>query len=248
MIGSLDIEISSKESDEINQSLDELKSEVNQNQNGDKNFDNWETIENYIEPQAIIDAMFTYFEKKVSFLGLLNSETKNKISKELKSYFSKHHLLVVWNDGKVKLLVDDATKRDFIVTSKNIVSIIKNEVINSNLIKSALRIWWKYKKVMDSIDKSYSYLDNLDKNLYNMSSKKYMDIMFGHVWWIIKEILLENNLWNMTIGEFFGYISRSYPNKNDKPINWIISTTRKKWGQKIIKDEFITDATWVGFD
>jgi hypothetical protein len=40
MVGSLDIEISSKESDKINQSLNELKSEVNQNQNGDKSFDN----------------------------------------------------------------------------------------------------------------------------------------------------------------------------------------------------------------
>lgn len=248
MEDSLDTGINFNEIDEINIGLDELKSEINNNQNGGERINNSEQVEKYIEPQVIIDAMFNYLKKEVTFFKYLNSGTKNEISGVIKTYLSKHHLLAIWKDGKMKLVLNDEGKKDFIAMSKRIVNMMKNEVMNNKVIKSSLRLCWKYKKVIKSIDKLYNYLDNLDKNLYNMPTKKYMDIMFGYVWWIIKEILLKNNLWNMTIWEFFGYISGYYPNKNNKAINWIISTTRKKWGHKFIKDEFITDATWVGFD
>ena len=60
---SLDTWINFNEIDEINTGLDDLKSEINSNQNVSKRIDNWEQIEKYVEPEVIIDAMFSYFKK-----------------------------------------------------------------------------------------------------------------------------------------------------------------------------------------
>lgn len=246
MVDSLDTWINFNEIDEINTGLDDLKSEINSNQNVSKRIDNWEQIEKYVEPEVIIDAMFSYFKKKVKFFRYLNSEIKKEISSVLKSYFSKHHFLAIWKDGKMKLVVDDVGKSDFVAMSKKIITIMKNEVMNNELIRSSLRLWWKYKKVVNYFDKLCNYFNKLDNNLYNMPTMKYMEIMFGYVWWIVKEVLLKEKSWSMTIGEFYGYISSCYANKHGEALSKIMSSSHRKWDTKPIKYVSITDATWVG--
>lgn len=248
MVASLDTGVNFNEKDKTVIDLDVLKSEVNKNQDDAKRIDSWEQVEKYVEPQVIIDAMFSYLKKKVKFFKYLNSEIKKEISSVLKSYLSKHHFLAIWKDGKMKLVVDSDGKRDFVAMSKKIITIMKNEVMDNELIKSSLRLWWKYKKVINYFDRLYNYFDNLDNNLYNMPAMKYMEIMFGHVWWIVKEVLLKEKSWSMTIGEFYGYISGCYANKYREALSKIMSSSHKKWDTRPIKYVPITDATWVGTD
>lgn len=227
---------SNLETDEI-RDLDDLKKEIKLNCGSD----NIEQIEKPVEPQVIIDAIFFHLKHKTNYFKYLWTKVKNKISNELKNYLSNHHILKIWRNNKVKLVMNIESKKYFFITMKKIINIIRNEINNN---KTILKIVWIYKKIMEYIDKFELNLNNSNKYFKEMKMEEYMDLIFGDIGQIIRAILKKIK-GKMTNGEYYKYFSNIYPNKNNDEIIELLSSKTNK--DEIISDIDLNDIKYIGF-
>jgi hypothetical protein len=85
-------------------------------------------------------------------------------------------------------------------------------------------------------DKLQEKLDNLENTVFNMKEKQYKDVIFDYIWWIVKRVAKSVN-WKMTVNQFYGDVSRYFPNKNSANIsqdllrtwNWSIDIKYMKY-------------------
>ena len=229
MVTNLETE-SNLETDEI-RDLDDLKKEIKLNRGSD----NIEQIEKPVEPQVIIDAIFEYFNKEINNTTLIlktwkfSQEEKENIKNILSNYLSKHTLLVIWSDRKVKIDIDN--KKALISTIKKIWKIIGKKIIDK---KKGTNFFWKIKwKILNAgISIGWTrYIGNIEEKIKKMNYKECMDIIFGYVWGIIK-IVLERINWNMTNEELFWYFIKYFPIDNETPKN---SRKKNEKNSEIIK-------------
>lgn len=263
MVTNLETE-SNLETDEI-RDLDDLKKEIKLNRDSD----NIEQIEKPVESQVIIEVVSNYIKNKIKdmtnyylkdkkkltrdlakqAINYLWSRVKNEISNELKNYLANHHILKIWKDKKIYLEMNDASKKDFIITSKKLLNIVKNKIKNNFFLNNAFKLIseWKENIVDKYHDEIYKYLGKLDENLSNMSEKDYKKLVFSDIWGIIKKIILKI-WWKMTIWELFNYFSDIYPTTKEKKENILKQLNRDHLpeSETPIYSVQVTEATYKG--
>lgn len=156
-----------------------------------------------VDSKVAVDAVMNYFDDDVKKFKL-SVKARAQIKSILDLYFASHTFFAVDNLGNIKFYIDD--KKEFSKMLKGVMNVVIEDMpFLVRKIVIPLFLWWN-----DAIQRK---LDNLDVTVYNMKEKQYKDIIFDCVAWITKKVCININ-WKTTVGEYYGSISKYFPNKN----------------------------------
>ena len=182
------------------------------------NFQNGkEIIGANVDSKVITKAILDYFDEEVK-LYKLSSKTRTKIVTILNYYFLVHPVLVIWDEWRMRFVIDD--KKEFISVVKQVVNMIIDDM--PFLVR---KVWVPL--VFGWNDKLQEKLNNLWNTVMNMKEKQYKNVVFDYVWWIVKRVAKSVD-WKMTVKEYYDDVSSYFPNKNsfniskevNRPWNW----------------------------
>ena len=166
-----------------------------------------ESIDLKIPTSVVVDAMLNYFDEEVKSYKL-SPFARVKITSILNAYFGSHNVFVVDDSWRMKLVISN--KKDFSMMVKDVVNVVlKDMPFLVRKVWIPLFFGWN-----DAIQRK---LDNLDATLFNMKEKQYKEIVFDYLAGIIKRIAININ-WKFSVWDYYGDISRYYPNNNWKQI------------------------------
>lgn len=193
----------------------DLKNQTNFQLSKTLNFqDDKEIVSLYVEPQIITKAILDYFDEEVK-LYKLSWKAREKVVSILNLYLINHPVLVIWNQWRMSFVIDD--KREFSHVVKALVNVIVGDM--PFLVR---KIWVPL--IFGWFDRLQEKLDNLESTVFNMKDKQYKDVIFDYIWWIVKRVAKSVN-WKMTISQFYGDVSRYFPNKNSANISQELNTS-----------------------
>jgi hypothetical protein len=179
-----------------------------------------------VEPRIITNAILDYFDEEVKMYKL-SWKAKEKVVSILNTYLNNHPVLVIWTQWRMNFLIDD--KKEFCRVVKELVNVIVDDM--PFLVR---KVWIPL--IFGWSDKLQEKLDNLENTVFNMKEKQYKDVIFDYIWWIVKRVAKSVN-WKMTVNQFYGDVSRYFPNKNSANIsqdllrtwNWSIDIKYMKY-------------------
>ena len=156
----------------------------------------------WVDHRIVTNAALSYFEEEVKMFKL-SQEAKDKITLILYSYLSDHPVLRIWENWKVKFVIDN--KKEFAYMVKQFSNVIIDDM--PFLIRKVIIpvfFWWN--------DVLQNKLSNLDWTVMNMKEKQYKDVVFDYLAWIIKRVIVSIN-WNMKVWDYYNSVVSYYPNK-----------------------------------
>ena len=188
--------------------------------------DDKEIVSSYVEPRIITNAILDYFDEEVKMYKL-SWKAKEKVVSILNTYLNNHPVLVIWTQWRMNFVIDD--KKEFCRVVKELVNVIVDDM--PFLVR---KVWVPL--IFGWSDKLQEKLDDLENTIYNMKEKQYKDVIFDYIWWIVKRVAKSVN-WKMTVNQFYGDVSRYFPNKNSANIsqdllrtwNWSIDIKYMKY-------------------
>lgn len=172
-----------------------------------KSKDNLNILSYWVDARIITNAALSYFDEEVK-LYKLDWEPREKVESLLLSYFAKHPIIRVRQDGNLLFQIDD--KEEFSVMIRKLADAIlwwMSPFLRT--IAITIAFWWN--------SWLESKLSDLDKTVWELKTKEYRNIVFDYLGWIVKRIAQSVN-WKMTVKWYYDEVSSYYPNKNSKQI------------------------------
>ena len=167
-----------------------------------------------IDANVVMNAVLSYFDEEVKLYSL-EWESREKVISTLSPYLEAHPVLVVWNQWRMKFVIED--KKEFCRVVKEIVNIIINDMpFFVRKVGIPLFFGWN--------DKFQEKLDNLENTVFTMKEKQYKDIVFDYIWWIVKRVAKTMD-WKMSVKQYYDDMNKCFPNKNSDRISQEILRT-----------------------
>ena len=164
----------------------------------------WDESMRYnIDARVFTDAALSYFDEEVRLYDL-KWEAREQVESVLMSYFSRHPVLKMSENGELELVIDD--KKEF----ESMIRKLADAILwwMSPLLRTiwiTIAFWWH--SWMER------QLNNIWETLHDLKPKLYKNIVFDYVWWIITRAAKSSG-WKMTIKNYYKNVDGYYPNKN----------------------------------